>query len=142
MPEVFRDDLGSIRQTDVPFEVRRRVPPAVRADVALIVEIRDPLVEQIRHQIPVLDRLPQRVRVSRVTEVREGVSPAFCVSELPAALDLARRRGQPELVGRTEVIEHAEPVAEAGTVALVHDHQPEEIGREVLEQLPAFDDFV
>ena len=118
-------------------EVRRRVPLAVGADVALFVQVRDPLVEQVGNEVPVLDRLLQRVRVSRIAKVVERVASALRVGEPAAALDLSRRRGQTELVGLAEMLQHAEPVAESRAMALVHDDQTEEVGIEVLKQLLA-----
>ena len=132
----------AVGQAYVALEVRRRVPLAVGADVALLVEVRDPLVEQVRNEVPVFDRLLQRVRVRGVAEVLEGVAPALLVGEVPVAFNLPRRSGQAELIRLSVVLEHAEPIPEARAVALVHDDQPEEVRIEVLEQLLAVKLFV
>ena len=94
-----------------------------------------PLVEQVGNEVPVLDRLLQRVRVSRIAKVVERVAPALRVGEPAAALDLPRRCGEAELKCLAKMLQHAEPVAEARTVALVHDDQSEKVRIEVLEQL-------
>ena len=57
VPEVLGDDPRAVRQANVALEVGCRVPLAVGSDVALFVEIRDPLVEQVGNEVPVLDRL-------------------------------------------------------------------------------------
>ena len=49
------------------------------------------------------------------------------VSARSTFLQFARSGSEAELKCAAEVLQHAEPVAKAGTVALVHDHQIEEV---------------
>ena len=125
------------RMSRSKFDVVYRLPSG--SDVALLVEVRDPLVEQVGNEVAVLDRLLERVRVGGIAEVLEGVAAALLVGEPAVAPDLPRRRGQSKLVRLAEVLQHAEPVPEARAMTLVHDHQPEEVRIEVLEQLLAVD---
>ena len=80
-----------------------------------------------------------RLAVGTPREVRERVAPGLLFGQRLRRAEVARRCRQPELVRRAEVLQHAEPVPEPRAVALVHDHEVEEVRLEVLEQLPPTD---
>ena len=56
--------------------------------------------------------------------------------------DFARGGGETKLKRLAKVFQHAEPVAEAGAMAFVHDDEVEEIRLEMLEELFAVEFFV
>ena len=58
---------------------------------------------------------------------------------LPISRGVAVR---PSWYALAEVLEHAEPVPETRTMALIHDDEPEEIGREVRAQLLPVEIFI
>ena len=77
------------------------------------------------------DALPQRVGVDRVAEVLD----------VGDVLGFLRRGGEADLGGRREVFEHLAPggiIGGAAAVALVHDDEVEEVGRELLVDVLLF----
>src|SRR4051794_41053952 len=57
LPQILGDKARALGQSDVALEIVRRVVATIWASVALLIEVANALFEQIRHQIPVLDRL-------------------------------------------------------------------------------------
>ena len=140
--DLLGDPLGALVEDEHPVHV------------ALVVDaVLDLLAEVVRHALgrtpaqqvlvevdaddlvgreeAVLDALLERVGVDRIAEVGEGRD----------VLRLLRRRGQAELDGGLEVVEDLPPravLAGAAAVALVDDHQVEEVRAELLVDVLLF----
>ena len=118
-PKVFGNHARSLWKPDVAFEMRRRVARAIRGDVAVLIEVRQSFLEQVRNQVAVLNRLLERVRVRgftvrRASEVRVCVAPLLLIRQRSGDIvDFARCRCQTELEGVIEVLENRKPVSEA-----------------------------
>ena len=84
-------------------------------------------MDLVRGKKAIFDPLPKRISVDRVSKV--GVRVPRLISE--------GRRRHAELIGRLKIVEDRAPravVARAAAMALIDNHQVEEIGRERLEQ--------
>ena len=133
------DQLGAVIDDERPIEVLLVVDPVrdllafavglpsgrtVAVDVDVDVDIDD----LVRREEAVLDALLERVGVDRLAEV----------VDVRDVLRLLRRRRQPDLGRRGEVLQDLPPsgvFVRASTVALVHDDEVEEAGRELTKQL-------
>ena len=82
-----------------------------------------------------IDRLAEVLRRCRAASPHRSAARS-------AFFQFARSGGQAELERAAEVLQHAEPVAKAGAVALVDHHQIEEIRVVVLVELLAVQLFI
>src|ERR1043166_3163412 len=142
--KVFSDELGAFRYANLALEVLLRVLSAIRSGEAVSVQIGDALLQEVRNKEPVLNGLLQRVGVNRVAEIVVGVAALFFGREFATFDfdDLARGGRETKLKRRAEVFQHAEPIAEAGTMAFVHDDEVEEVRLEMLEEFFAVEFLV
>ena len=76
-PQVFGDGSSTIRHTDLTLEISGRIGLAVRAYVAVLVEVRDSFFQEVRNEKAVFNSLFEAVGVDRVPEILECVAPNF-----------------------------------------------------------------
>src|SRR5262245_7658142 len=104
-PKILRNHTRSLWKSDVAFEMRRRVARAIRGDVAVLIQVCQSFLEQVRNEVPVLDRLLERVRVRRfairrASEVRVRVTSLLLIRQRSGDIvDFARCRCQTKLEG-------------------------------------------
>ena len=138
LPKVFGNGPCAIRHADVALKVRCRIVLAVGAGVAILIDVGDTFLEQVRHEVAILDGLLEAVGVDGIAEILIGVAPLLLIGQRPGGfLQLARSGRKTQLKRAAEMLQHAEPVAKAGAVTLVDHHKIEEIRVVVLVELLA-----
>ena len=131
--QVPRDGLGACAERYHPLEVPGAILrvgdlPSVPVDLPLggppsgRVVVGDDAVDSVGGEEAVRDALSEAVLVERIAEVPVGIG----------VVHAARRRGHADLAGGLEPLQDLAPVAVstgAAAMALVHDHQIEEVPR-------------